>query len=54
VRIPYSEAALAEMAEHLDRVDEFAVDLEHHSYRSFQVGLYECVCGTTKDFYCQI
>jgi exosome complex exonuclease RRP6 len=31
-----SEAALSEMAEHLDRAQEFAVDLEHHSYRSFQ------------------
>lgn len=32
----YLEDALTEMAEHLDRVNEFAVDLEHHSYRSFQ------------------
>ena len=34
--IPYRREALAEMADHLDRADEFAVDLEHHSYRSFQ------------------
>ena len=31
-----SESALDELAEHLARHREFAVDLEHHSYRSFQ------------------
>jgi len=31
-----TEAALADLASHLDGVAEFAVDLEHHSYRSFR------------------